>query len=86
MNHDQNKRPTATVIGNRIGYWLDEMSQDDDSEIKKQFLEADKIKLNVESPKHPNHVYTSKSINIQEITNKLSVLDLHEISEDDDEL
>ncbi|CAG8563583.1 28387_t:CDS:2, partial [Racocetra persica] len=30
----------------------------DDNEIKKQYLEADKIKLNIESTKHPNNMYT----------------------------
>ena len=67
---DQNKRPTATDIAHIIGCWLYEMSQDDDSEIKNQFLEADKIKLNIESSKHPNDMYVSKSINTKEITSQ----------------
>ncbi|CAG8691068.1 1266_t:CDS:1, partial [Cetraspora pellucida] len=69
---DQKKRPTATVLCNVIGYWLYEMSQDDDSEIKNQFLEADKIKLNIKSSKHPNDMYVSKPINTKEITSQIN--------------
>ncbi|RIB17869.1 hypothetical protein C2G38_2246129 [Gigaspora rosea] len=73
IDQDQNKRPTATVIGSIICHWLYEINKDDDNdnEFKKRFLEADKVKLNVESPKHPDHIYTSKFINTKEITNKL---------------
>ncbi|CAG8805425.1 658_t:CDS:1, partial [Gigaspora rosea] len=55
MDPDQNKRPTATDIAHIIGGWLYDMKQDDYNEIKNQFLEADKIKPNIESPKHPDH-------------------------------
>ncbi|KAF0365687.1 hypothetical protein F8M41_013709 [Gigaspora margarita] len=42
MNPNPNKRPAATDICHRVGYWLDEMKQDDDdNEVKKQFFEAD---------------------------------------------
>jgi serine/threonine protein kinase len=67
MDRDQNKRPTATDIAHMIGCWLYEMKQDD-NENKKQFLEADKFKPNIELPKHSNHMYTSKLIKTGEIS------------------
>ena len=78
MDQDQNKRPTATVIGGIICYWFYEMSKIIIMK-SRNFFWTDKIKLNVESPKHPDHIYTSKLINTQEITSKL---DLHEIPND----
>ncbi|CAG8756522.1 16546_t:CDS:2, partial [Gigaspora rosea] len=44
---------------------------DDDNEIKNQFLEADKIRPNVELPKHLNHMYTSKLIKAGEISREI---------------
>ncbi|CAG8504796.1 17956_t:CDS:2 [Cetraspora pellucida] len=41
------------------------MERKDNNETKKQFLEADKIMPKIESSIHPNHMYTSKPINIK---------------------
>ena len=68
MDRDQNKRPMATDISHIFGYWLNKMKQDNGNEIKKQFLKADKIKPNIELPKHSNHMYTSKLITTGEIS------------------
>ncbi|KAF0392363.1 putative Non-specific protein-tyrosine kinase [Gigaspora margarita] len=72
MESDPNKRPTATNICHRVGYWLEEMEQDDDNETKKQFSEADNIKPKLKSPIHSNDMYTSKSINTKKITEELN--------------
>ncbi|CAG8761861.1 5023_t:CDS:1, partial [Cetraspora pellucida] len=64
MNSDPNKRPIITIISSSIVYWLDAIEQDDDNEIKKQFLNADKIIPKLESSIHPRHMYTSKLIDI----------------------
>ncbi|CAG8757417.1 608_t:CDS:1, partial [Dentiscutata heterogama] len=46
-------------------------NSDDENNIKKPFLESDKIKPNNESPKHSNNTYISKLIDTREIVNKL---------------
>ncbi|KAF0481159.1 putative Non-specific protein-tyrosine kinase [Gigaspora margarita] len=71
MEPDPNKRPTATNICYRVGYWLEEMEQDDDNEVKKQFLEVDIIKSETSELIHPNDMYASKLINTREITEAL---------------
>ncbi|RIB05704.1 kinase-like domain-containing protein [Gigaspora rosea] len=43
MDKEFNKRPTATEIIAIVTRWLNEIDQEDDNEIKKQFFEDDKI-------------------------------------------
>ncbi|KAF0441127.1 hypothetical protein F8M41_003936 [Gigaspora margarita] len=86
MEPDSNKRPTATNIYQKIGNWLEEMGQDDndddddDNVVKRQFFEADNIRQGLESPIHPNDMYTSKSINTRKITEALKSKDIISIS------
>ncbi|KAF0517376.1 kinase-like domain-containing protein [Gigaspora margarita] len=72
MDEDVNKRPTATGIIEIITHWLDEMDQENDSEIKKQFLEADKIKSETIKQIHPQEMYTSKIYDTKKISYNLS--------------
>ncbi|RIB22153.1 kinase-like domain-containing protein [Gigaspora rosea] len=58
MDKDFDKRPTATEINEIITRWLDEIDQEDDNEIKKQFLEDDKIKPEPIKQIHSHDVYT----------------------------
>src|SRR6185437_4179555 len=56
MDLDPRKRPTIRAVNGLITYWVEEIgSFDDENKIKKQFLEADKTKPTIESPKHPNN-------------------------------
>ncbi|CAG8472550.1 4986_t:CDS:1 [Cetraspora pellucida] len=89
MNSDPKKRPTISVVSSRIIYWLDEIEQDepdeDDNDIKKQFLEACKIIPNIESSNHSSHMnniettnhsshmYTSKLIDIKKVNEALNL-------------
>ncbi|RIB05853.1 hypothetical protein C2G38_2218531 [Gigaspora rosea] len=73
MDSDHNKRPSAEMIKFQIEYWLSEIDSLIENEIKEQFLIADKIidssLINVS--KHPDHMYTSKIIDTQQITSKV---------------
>ncbi|CAG8684530.1 1432_t:CDS:1 [Cetraspora pellucida] len=71
MDSDPNERPTTTIISSRIVYWLDEIEQKNDNEIKKQFLEADNIVPKVETSIHPSYMYTRKLINTKRIDETL---------------
>lgn len=88
MNHDPNERPTTSDILKKIEMWniiiADSHCQEDldkyheyyeegKSEIKNQFLEADKIikKMPVAVQKHLDHMYTSKLINTKKIVEAL---------------
>ena len=55
-----------------VTFWIEEIGIfDDENKLKKQFLEADKTKPTIESPKNPNNMYISKPINIREISDRL---------------
>ncbi|RIB26024.1 kinase-like domain-containing protein [Gigaspora rosea] len=69
MDSDLQKRPNAWVIFCRIRDWLKNIaSSNDDNEIKKQFLEADKVIKSLPISKHPDEMYTSKIISIKSIS------------------
>ncbi|RIB14059.1 kinase-like domain-containing protein [Gigaspora rosea] len=63
------KRPNALNIWNVLGQWNESIKGTKVDEIKKQFLNADKIsnELPISLPKHPDTMYTSKLINTQPI-------------------
>ena len=81
MDLDPQKRPDSYKVRGKLLKWNKIMggeydSDDDDDEtydIKKQFLDADKIieKLPIISPKHSNSMYTSKIISTQKILNAI---------------
>jgi len=73
MDNNPNKRLTATIIVNRVGYWLDEMNQGD-NEIMKQILESDKVKPEQVELKHPNDYYSSKLMNTTQFDSKMQDL------------
>ncbi|KAF0536875.1 hypothetical protein F8M41_009009 [Gigaspora margarita] len=86
MDSDPQKRPTAVDVNVKLEIWSNIMrgsykyysdnsydynpNDNDANEIKKQFLNADKIvkELPIISPKHPEFMYTSKIINTQRIS------------------
>ena len=80
MDSDPNKRPTAEKINLIINSWLDYINSIKNTlftkrfhDIQKQFLFANMyISIFSSSQKHPNSMYTSKLINVQEITEMLS--------------
>ncbi|CAG8466143.1 20294_t:CDS:2 [Cetraspora pellucida] len=53
------------------------MEQDDDNEVKIQFLEADTVAPKIVSSIHPSHMYTSKLIHTKKI-NEASNLDVQD--------
>ncbi|CAG8673522.1 8544_t:CDS:1, partial [Scutellospora calospora] len=57
----------------KIIHWLDEITQDNNNESKKQILEADKVKPELIEPKHPNQIYTRKSIDSNQISEGLRI-------------
>ncbi|RIB29749.1 kinase-like domain-containing protein [Gigaspora rosea] len=71
MDSDPQKRPNISKINNVICEWLRNLASDNETEIKKQFLNADKaIKtLQIIPQHHPDHMYTSKIISTQRISN-----------------
>ncbi|RIB16457.1 hypothetical protein C2G38_2090884, partial [Gigaspora rosea] len=80
MDPDPQKRPTASVITDKLNKWFDSICapsivQDiEDRTIRQQFMEAYKMirELPTVGQKHSDHMYTSKLINTHEITEKLS--------------
>ncbi|KAF0424591.1 Rho family GTPase Rho1 [Gigaspora margarita] len=80
MDPDPQKRPTASVITDKLNKWYDSiciLSTVQDIEvgtIKQQFIEADKMinELPTVGQKHSDQIYTSKLINTREITENLS--------------
>ncbi|RIB26908.1 kinase-like domain-containing protein [Gigaspora rosea] len=62
MNSDPKERPSAYDIHDKIDDWLDKIASPNDNEIKKQFLEANKIIKTLPISKHPDEMYTSKII------------------------
>ncbi|CAG8805863.1 22984_t:CDS:1, partial [Gigaspora rosea] len=72
MDFEPKRRPTIRSVNALFIYWMEEIEHsDDENKIKKAFLEADKIKLIIESPKHSNHMYISESIDTLEISKRL---------------
>ncbi|RIB20469.1 kinase-like domain-containing protein [Gigaspora rosea] len=72
MNSDPLKRPSASNVLDSIRSWLT------DSEIKNQFLEADKAIKPLPIPKHPDEMYTSKII-----STKLILKTIKDLSQSD---
>ncbi|RIB00221.1 hypothetical protein C2G38_2235119 [Gigaspora rosea] len=72
MDKEFNKRPTATEIIDIITRWLYEIDQEDDNEIKNQFLEDDKIKPEPNKQIHSHEVYTSKIYHTQKFSEYIS--------------
>ncbi|RIB22195.1 kinase-like domain-containing protein [Gigaspora rosea] len=69
MDLDPQKRPTADNIWDILEEWNKSIeSSDDDNEIKKQFLEADKVIKSLPISKHPDEMYTSKIISTKSIS------------------
>ncbi|RIB30737.1 kinase-like domain-containing protein, partial [Gigaspora rosea] len=69
MDLDPQKRPSASKIGNILAEWNKSIeSSDDTNEIKKQFLEADKVIKLLPISKHPDEMYTSKIISTKLIS------------------
>ena len=54
MNSDPQKWPRAYEIDSTIYYWLYDIARSNDKEIKKQFLDADKVIKLLLIPKHSN--------------------------------
>ncbi|RIB22157.1 hypothetical protein C2G38_2076365, partial [Gigaspora rosea] len=71
MDKEFNKRPTATEINETITRWLDEIDQEDDNEIKKQILEANKIKPEPIKQIYSHNVYTSKIYETKKFSERL---------------
>ncbi|RIB24791.1 kinase-like domain-containing protein [Gigaspora rosea] len=74
MDSDPQKRPDVFDISVKLYEWNDIIEYSDNAnEIKKQFLDSDKIikRLPIISPKHPDQMYTSKMINTQIISNTI---------------
>ncbi|CFW93320.1 putative Non-specific protein-tyrosine kinase [endosymbiont DhMRE of Dentiscutata heterogama] len=84
MDKDFDKRPTATEIVEIIARWLDEMDQEDDNEIKKQFLEVNRIKPEPIKQIHSQDVYDSDIYDTESETAISEPISLVEISDDDE--
>lgn len=67
MDSDPEKRPNGYHISKQLSEW-----NYNNESIMNQFEEADLNRPNIESSKHPDHMYTSKAINTREITERLS--------------
>ncbi|RIB13924.1 kinase-like domain-containing protein [Gigaspora rosea] len=89
MNSDPQKRPSAQNVRDTIEDWLDKIASLDDNEIKKQFLDADKVIKSLPIPKHSDDMYTSKIIStklISKAIKDLSQVDFAQIKLDITEL
>lgn len=76
MDSDPRKRPDIEDIECQFEEWVEILKDSNDtSEIRKQFLDADKIakKLSFVSPKHPDQMYTSKLIDTKKISEKFEM-------------
>ncbi|RIB26459.1 kinase-like domain-containing protein [Gigaspora rosea] len=82
MNSDPQKRPSAQDIYYKINNWLYEIASSDDNEIKKQFLDADKVIKSLPIPKHSDKMYTSKIISTKLIANEIKEADSAQIKFD----
>ncbi|RIB00988.1 kinase-like domain-containing protein [Gigaspora rosea] len=70
---DSENRPLAIEVLYILRSWIESIEGLDNDEIKKQFLDADNLikDLPAISPSHPDHMYTSKSIDTQIIAGGL---------------
>ncbi|RIB23640.1 kinase-like domain-containing protein [Gigaspora rosea] len=79
MNLDPQKRPNVSNIWVKLVKWNVSMKGSDEKadEIKKQFLDANKIVKNLPiiTPKHSGSIYTSKLINTSKISSAFKALD-----------
>ncbi|CAG8749614.1 9804_t:CDS:2, partial [Cetraspora pellucida] len=79
MHSNLKERPTARYINASVTAWFEDLvSESNESIIKKNFLEADNMKPNPESQKHSKHMYTSKRIDVREITKKFSKMAIND--------
>ncbi|RIB29727.1 kinase-like domain-containing protein [Gigaspora rosea] len=75
MNSDPQERPVSSNIYCEIKDWLEKIANsDDDNEIKKQFLEADKVIKSLPISKHSDEMYTSKIISTKSISKAIKNL------------
>ncbi|RIB15956.1 kinase-like domain-containing protein, partial [Gigaspora rosea] len=85
MNSDPQERPNSSDIYNSIDNWLEKIASSDNNEIKKQFLEADKVIKSLPISKHPDEMYTSKIISTKSISkaikNQRSIENIIDIEE-----
>ena len=70
MHSDPQERPNALDIYYKIRGWLYNLNSSNNNEIKKQFLDADKVVKSLPASKHPNEMYTSKLIRTKLISNE----------------
>ncbi|RIB07457.1 kinase-like domain-containing protein [Gigaspora rosea] len=81
MDADLQKWPNAWVIYCKISDWLKNIaSSNDDNEIKKQFLEADKVIKALPISRHPDEMYTSKIISTKLISKAIKGIYLFSIN------
>ncbi|RIB30117.1 kinase-like domain-containing protein [Gigaspora rosea] len=73
MHSDPQERPNALDIYRKIRDWLNDLNSSN-NEIKKQFLDADKIVKSLPASKHPDEMYTSKLISTKLISNEFKSL------------
>ncbi|RIB26278.1 kinase-like domain-containing protein [Gigaspora rosea] len=71
MNSDPQERPNASDVHWKIRGWLEKIASSGDNEIKKQFLDADKVIKSLPMPKHSDEMYTSKIISTKLIANEI---------------
>ncbi|RIB24355.1 kinase-like domain-containing protein, partial [Gigaspora rosea] len=79
MDSDPQKRPSAWDVYYKISVWFE-----DKNKIRGQFLDADKVikTLPINSPSHPDHMYTSKLISTKLILNAIKEVDSTQIKLD----
>ena len=68
MNSDPQKWLNAIAVRINVNNWLNKIASSDDNEIKKQFLDADKVIKSSPIPKHSDEMYTSKIISTKLIS------------------
>ncbi|RIB07424.1 kinase-like domain-containing protein [Gigaspora rosea] len=72
MNSGSQRRPSTFDVYYTINSWLNKIANSDnnsdDNEIKKQFLEANKVTKSLPISKHPDEIYTSKIISTKSIS------------------
>ena len=71
MNSDPQKRPKAIYVLGTLNGLAGAVKSSYDSEIKKQFLEADKVIKSLPISTHPDEMYTSKIISTKLIANEI---------------
>ncbi|KAF0458744.1 hypothetical protein F8M41_000904 [Gigaspora margarita] len=75
MDFDSQKRPSASKIWDILEEWNKSIeSSDSVNEIKKQFIEADKVIKSLPISKHPDEMSTSKIISTKLISKAIKDL------------